>query len=166
MRKEPRRLWTHCCVVSWRPQNSGALSQRTSHCAEQPEEPHNVHPAAPNHSATGHHVRGTARFWQTSQSRKTKRSNIAQGADTLNVASCCSVMLWHVCVEAGVTQMQPNTNPMEHDGAARRWLLRRWECVPSLREYSSHSQFARGYCATAARSRPSDGSADSRIRRR
>ena len=34
----------------------------------------------------------------------------------------------------GVTQMQPNTNPMEHDGAARRWLLRRWECVPCLKD--------------------------------
>ncbi len=30
------------------------------------------------------------------------------------------------------TQMQPNADPMKHGGAARRWLLRRWDCVPSL----------------------------------
>ncbi len=37
-----------------------------------------------------------------------------------------------VCQEAPVAS--PNTNPMEHDGAAGPWLLRRWKCVPSLKK--------------------------------
>ncbi len=52
--------------------------------------------------------------------------------------SCCAVAplgcpnrSW----SGGVTQQQPPYKPNgvtpQHDGAAR-WLLRRWECVPSL----------------------------------
>ncbi len=70
-----------------------------------------------------------------------------EGADTLKR---CVVLLRHpigsalgcFCVAqtdpgvAGAMQQQPPYKPNgampQHDGAARRWLLHRWECVPSL----------------------------------
>ncbi len=52
-------------------------------------------------------------------------------------------VLGYICVAlialgaVGVMQWQPPYKPNgampQHDGAARRWLVHRWECVPSLR---------------------------------
>ncbi len=59
-----------------------------------------------------------------------------RGAAHRAVASPHWVALTALRVVA-VTQQQPpyksNGAMPEHDRAARRWLLRRWECVPSLR---------------------------------
>ncbi len=76
----------------------------------------------------------------------------SQGADTLNVASCCPVVLWRrpnrfvlgcICIAptslgaVGAMEQQPpykpNCTTPQHDEAAGRWWLRRWECVPSLK---------------------------------
>ena len=52
----------------------------------------------------------------------------------------CRTVVSPYWVSTGMQQQppyKPNGATPQHDGAARRWLLRRWECVPSLNVFSS-----------------------------
>ncbi len=88
---------------------------------------------------------------------------------TKPVALCCHIILLHHpfgsalgCFgvtptgprAVGATQQQPPNKPNgampQHDGAARHWLLDRWECVPSLPPDLSSGSVSVGRCRVVA----------------